>query len=199
MRKWLLGVRLVLVISVLPGLATAQSYLVNFYANNAGPASVADQTLRLINVGQLGTPLTTPAGDVCANIYVFDNSQEMTACCSCRLKANGLASVSVAKQLTNNPLTPIIPSAGVIKILPIIAGTAACSAVAPFASPDASLVQGFSTHVEVSGSARFITETPLPSSLLGPDEAAFLSNACFFVRYLGGSTYGTCGCTTPGH
>jgi hypothetical protein len=87
----------------------------------------------------------------------------------------------------------------VIKILPIIAGTAACSAVAPFASPDASLIQGFSTHVEVTGSARFITETPLPTAPLGPDEAAFLSNACFFVRYLGSNAYGTCGCATPGH
>jgi hypothetical protein len=199
MKKWLLAVRLVLLISMLPSLATAQSYLVSFYANNDGPASVADQTLRLINVGQLGTPLTTPVGDICANIYVFDNSQQMTACCSCRLKANGLTSASVAKQLTNNPLTPIIPSEGVIKILPIIAGTAACSAIAPFASPDASLIEGFSTHVEITGPARFITETRLAATPLGRDEAAFLSNACFFVRYLGSSAYGTCGCTTPGH
>ena len=199
MRKWLLALMVVLLISVLPSPASAQSYLVSFYANNEGPGSIADQTLRLVNVGRLGTPLTTPVGDICANIYVFDNNQEMTACCSCRLKPNGLASASVAKQLTNNPLTPIIPNQGVIKILPIIAGTAPCSAIAPFASPDASLIDGFSTHVEVTGSARFITETRLPSSPLGKDEAAFLSNACFFVRYLGSSAYGTCGCSTPGH
>jgi hypothetical protein len=199
MKKWFLVVGLVLLISALPGIATAQTAIVDYYANNTGPGSAVDQTLRLINVGQLGTPLSSPMGDICANIYVFDTNEAMIACCSCRMPPNALASASVGHELTNHPLTSVIPRAGVITILPIIAGTVPCSPIAPFASPDASLVKAFSTHVEVSGPATFITETALLPAPLSRDGAAFLSNACLFLRYLAGSgSRGTCGCTTPG-
>jgi hypothetical protein len=195
---------LVLLMLVFPALLVAgdpgtQTYLIDRYSNNAGPGSTMDQLLRLINVGQGGTPLTTPVGDVCANIYVFDNNQEMISCCSCRLTPNELATASVANQLTNNPLTSVIPTAGVIKIVPTPAGTAACSPAVPFTSSDASLLQGFVTHLEKAGSATYITETNMPSVPLAPAEADFLSNACLFVRYLGSSHgKGTCGCAAPG-
>ena len=189
-----LAVGLVQLMSVLPGIAAAQTFLVDRYTNNAGPSSPFDPSLRLINVGLSGNPSTSPVGDVCANIYVFDNNQAMIACCSCPLRSNELASASIGKDLTNNPLTSIIPSAGVINILPTIAGTDPCSPMGPFASPDASLVQGFSTHIEVSGPATYITETALLPSLLGSEEAAFLPEACFFVQYLGGAR-GICGCS----
>jgi hypothetical protein len=177
---------------------TPQTYLLSHYANNAGPGSAVDQVVRLVNVGSGGTPMTSPAGDICTNIYVFDNNQEMVACCSCRLTPNELASASVAQQLTNNPLTSVVPAAGVVKILPITAGSASCSPIAPFASSDASLVTGYATHVQVSGPATYITETSIPVAVLGSDEAAFLNNACLFIQYLG-SRKGTCGCTSPGH
>ena len=199
MKKWLLAVGFVLLISALPGIARAQTALVVYYANNTGPGSAVDQTLRLINVGQLGTPMTSPAGDICANFYVFDTDEAMIACCSCRMPPNALASASIGHELTNRPLTSVIPRAGVIKILPIIAGTVPCSPIAPFASPNASLVRAFSTHVEVSGPATYITETALQPSPLSSDGAEFLTNACLFLQYLAGNgSKGTCGCTTPG-
>jgi hypothetical protein len=199
MKNWFLEVGLVLLISALPSISTAQTAIVDYYANNTGPGSAVDQTLRLINVGQLGTPMTSPAGDICANLYVFDTNEAMIACCSCRMPPNALASASVGHELTNHPLTSVIPSAGLIKILPIIAGTVPCSPIAPFASPNASLVKAFSTHVQVSGPATYITETALPPVRLSSEGAAFLSNTCLFLQYLAGSEgKGTCGCTTPG-
>jgi hypothetical protein len=84
----------------------------------------------------------------------------------------------------------------VIKILPIVAGPQ-CSPVAPFATPDASLVSGFGTRIETTAGATFITETILPSAILSSDESAFLANSCLFVQYLG-SGKGTCGCSSPG-
>jgi len=181
------------------GSPTSQTYLVDRYANNAGPGTIGDPLLRLINAATGGSPLTSPVGDVCANIYVFDSNQEMLACCSCRLKANELVTASVSNQLTNNPLTSIIPSSGVIKILPTAAGSAVCSPALPSAPSDASLVMGFGTHLEITEGATFITETKIPIAPLSPNEAAFLSNACLFVTYLGsGYGKGTCSCTEGG-
>jgi hypothetical protein len=196
MRKRSIVVGLVLLFLVFPASLVAQTYLVDHYANNAGPGTTTDALLRLINAATGGSPVTSPAGDVCANIYVFDASQEMISCCSCRLTPNEVATASVGNQLTNNPLVGIIPTAGVIKILPTAAETAVCSPTAPSAPSDASLLMGFATHVQISGAATFVTETNIPIAPLGPDEAAFLPNTCLFVTYLGsGYGKGTCTCT----
>jgi hypothetical protein len=57
-------------------------------------------------------------GDLCANIYVFNDQQEMQECCSCQLTANSLMTFSVINDLTSNPANPTESlSAGVIKIL----------------------------------------------------------------------------------
>ena len=63
---------LVLVSSMSLAQVTSATYYVDYYANNGGPAGVYDQIIRIINVGTLGTPLTSPVGGICANIYVFD-------------------------------------------------------------------------------------------------------------------------------
>jgi hypothetical protein len=66
----------------------------------------------------------------CANIYVFDANQEMVACCSFRITPNGLLTLSVANNLTNNPVTSLVPVAGDIKIVGMVAPTTgACSPV----------------------------------------------------------------------
>jgi hypothetical protein len=190
---------LVLLILGLAAPALAQSFLVSAYDNNSGHGGLLDQSVRIINVGKLGTPMTTPVGDVCANIYVFDADQEMIACCSCRLTPNELASAAVGNQLTSNPLTGVVPISGVVDILPIAAGTQPCSPISPFSTPDASLVQATSTHVEITNSYVFITESELEPAKMGSQQAAFLSNACLFVQYLGGkSGQGGCGCSSPG-
>ncbi len=200
MKKIFLGLELLLLV-FLPTLLLAddppaQTFLVDRYSNNAGPGTPMDQILRLINVGVDGTPLTTPVGDVCANIYVFDANQEMVSCCSCRVTPNELVTASVANQLTGNPLTSVSPIAGVIKIVPTVAGSGVCSPTAPSGASDATLLSGSSTHVEVSGPLSYITETHIPVAPLGPDEASFLFNACFYVKYLGsGAGRGSCTCT----
>jgi hypothetical protein len=183
-----------------------QTCLIARYSNNRGIGAVPDQLIRLVNVGLEGSPIDSlgqgpggvpGTGDVCANIYVFDNDQSMMACCACRLTPNELLSAAVGNQLTNNAVTGAVPAAGVIKILLLPAGPGGCTPISPFASSDATLVAGFGTHLETNGSAVFITETPIPVEQLGPAEANFLSSSCLFVRYLG-SGRGTCGCSTPG-
>jgi hypothetical protein len=183
------------------GVASAQaSYFVDYYANNAGPVpGSAYQLIRIINVGTGGTPLTVPRGNICASIYVFDNNQEMIACCGCILTPNELATASVGTQLTNNPVTSVVPTAGVIKIATTQTTTACDPRTALDAGASTTNAQVFGTHLQVTGTpaATFVTETEKLSSLLGTEEQGFLEQACSFARYLG-SGKGTCSCTVPG-
>ena len=164
-------------------------FLVDHFSNNLNGG---DQTVRLVNFGATGTPLTSPVGDVCANIYVFDNDQEMTACCSCRITPNGLLTLSVHSQLAVNPLTSVVSVNGDIKIVSTAATSSACSPVT-FNGGLLDSTVGFATHLQVTAGATFVTETRIPAAALGSAEQAYLPQACLFVRYLG-SGKGTCFC-----
>jgi hypothetical protein len=200
MKKLLVLLALV-VVAAIPSFAQATflqdgnlQYLVDYFSNNAGPGGAADQQLRLVNFGALGTPLTSPIGDVCANIYVFDANQEMVECCSCRITPNGLRTISVANDLTNNPLTSVVPVNGAIKIITTQDGV--CSAVIGGTAIGLDSLVGFGTHLQTSGGTAqgtSFTETKIPAAQLSYDEEEFLYQACQFVRSLG-SGKGVCSC-----
>jgi hypothetical protein len=219
--KQLLIVLVLLLVSAVS--ASAQvgeqaSYFVDYYSNNINPLA-ADQVIRAINVGAFGTPLTsigTGQGDICENIYVFDNNQEMVACCACRLTPNELSSAAVGAQLTNHALTGTAPVAGVVKIaftLPASyngptgcrAETAVLGGLVTYpgtlelgVAVQAEWAAVFGTHLQAEPPASttrlFVTETEKLPQFLSSYEAQFLPNACSFVRYLGSGTPGTCSC-----
>src|SRR5580700_5118473 len=56
-------------------------------------------------------------GPLFASIYVFDDSEELTQCCSCAITPDGLLSESVKLNLTANPIRGIVNSRGVIKVI----------------------------------------------------------------------------------
>lgn len=60
---------------------------------------------------------TSPAGDLCADIYVFDNTQELKECCGCPITPNGVITLSIDNDLTSNPENGVPFSSGVIKIV----------------------------------------------------------------------------------
>ena len=99
-----------------------------------------DALLRIVDAGNFDTTNTgATAGDVCANIYVFNDTQEEAECCSCPLTANSLMTFSVINQLTRNPFSKTTESlsAGVIKIVgskaaPCITGCFATTAAGPY-------------------------------------------------------------------
>ncbi len=168
-------------------------YSVTYFDNNI-PRSPVDATIRIINPGVTGSPISADEGLLCANLYVFDESQEMLECCSCPITANGLLTISV-QELTDNPLT-VCPFRGVVKL------------VASFPSPacdptkivlnDPPNLRGVSTHVQssVSGVAPInnnnsplgylaVTEDEFADAPLSAVEQADLGTICSFVRYLG--------------
>jgi hypothetical protein len=183
---------------LVPGLAFAQrTYYVDYHANNAGPNGVYDQIIRIVNVGTLGTPLSSPVGDICANIYVFDPDQELIACCAERLTPNEADSALVGADLTYNTLTTFIPPTGVVKIVLTPPPTGGCDATAPLTGADAGLGAVWGTHLQTTGGLTFLTETEKRHQTLGAGEAAFLPQACSFAHYLG-SGRGVCKSTVGG-
>ena len=123
MKKLLVVLGFLLLASSISAFAQG-NYFVDYYSNNINPLA-ADQVIRAINTGTYGTPLTsigqnggTPGtGDICENVHVFDNNQEMIACCACRLTPDELSSAAVGAQLTNHALTGTAPVAGVVKLV----------------------------------------------------------------------------------
>jgi hypothetical protein len=190
-------IKLLLVLGLLvlvPNLAFAQAtgtYYADYFANNSGPlVGSADQIIRIINLGTLGTPLTSPVGDICVNIYVFDANQELIACCAERLTPNELDSAYVGRQLTNNPVTSVIPRTGVIKIVLAPPPPGGCDPTVSLTAPDASLGAVITTHLQKqppddSAAALYVTETEKPARLLTAAEEEFLQTACAFALFVG--------------
>jgi hypothetical protein len=114
----------------------------------------------------------------------------------------------VGTQLTNNPVTSVVPSAGVVKIALTNGGGkdrygatwshVTCDPTAPLKGADTDYGQVFGTHLQVTAGATFLTETEKLPSVLSWDEENFLPTACAFAHYLG-SGKGTCSCSVPGH
>jgi hypothetical protein len=93
------------------GIASAQItdvFSVNYFRQNISTAPAA--SVSITNPG-----LTY--GTLCAEIYVFDQDQQLSECCGCIETHNGLRTLSVRNNLTDNPLIGVRSSAGVIKIV----------------------------------------------------------------------------------
>jgi len=166
------------------GVASAQDvFKVNYFSNNAAPAP--DATVRIDNPG-----LTY--GNLCAMVYVFDADQQMTECCGCVETHNGLRTLSVRRNLTSNPLTGVVSTNGVIKIVSAAVNNSPCDPTANV-KPTANL-RAWVTHIQNAvGTAWPITETESSDSTLGATELANLQAQCDFVNILG-SGHGICSC-----
>jgi hypothetical protein len=175
---------------LVPSLALAQAtgtYYVDYFANNTG----APGTLQnIINVGTLGTPLTSPVGDICVNAYFFTADQEMIECCAVRITPNELFQGNTPGG-TINPLTAVIPTSGVVKLVAVPPPSGGCDPRVSTTTPDARLVTIASTHLNWEPYGLFVTETQLQPSPLSAAEEGFLQTACSFVLYLG-SGRGNC-------
>ncbi len=164
-------------------------YSLNYYSNRNNTA-LADSTTRIINPGTEGTPMSPDHGTICADIYVFDNTQEMLECCSCPITANGIIQLSLLNDLMQNPLTGFpAPDSGVIKIVSDLGSN--CDPTSP--QPVPSLL-AFQTHTQQPVSGTYVTtEGEFQTADLSREEFGFLGQTCAFVQYLG-SGKGVCQC-----
>jgi hypothetical protein len=158
---------------------TEDSPFFTTYYSNANTTGAPDETIRIINGGATGNNLY-------ANIYVFDDSEELTECCSCLVTPDGLLSESVNNNLTANPVTSIKPTRGVIKVVTSVNNDAThITAVKPG-------LTGWSTHVQKLSSGFLLTEASMHPMTLSAVELTMLQNLCLFDKRLSGQP---CTCT----
>jgi hypothetical protein len=161
----------------------ADTFKVNYFSNNVmnGP----DGTVYITDTGS--SIAGTNKGNLCAMIYVFRPDQQMAECCGCELTPDGLRTLSVGTDLTDNPLTsPAFPT-GIIKIVSS-SGYPTCNPRHPV--PVAG-IRAWGTHVQAAA----ITETEFLDATLSAGELANLGPVCASIL-LEGSGAGSCTCGT---
>ena len=201
-RLCVLAITLVILglLTVGPGIASAQDvFKINYFAN-ANVSGAPDATVRIDNPG-------VTYGNLCAMIYVFDNDQQLTECCGCLDSHNGLRTLSVNKDLTSNPLTGVKSNNGVIKVVSALVNDSWCDPTSNV-TPTPNL-RVWTTHIQNKvGSAFPITETESSDSALISEvpgaaaplitssaELIALQAQCYFLNILG-SGHGICTCGT---
>jgi hypothetical protein len=192
------------------------AYQVNYVSGAGG-------TIRLLNPG-FGRTSPFDRAPLCANIYVYRPDEQLLACCSCPVTANGLRTINVAANLINNPLQPPLTTPAnvgefAIKIVSTVAGTSGCTNGAVGNAPPFPTAAGFATgalaspgglvswatHRQTAAAAiatgtpgPAVTETESQTVPLSAGELNALQQQCAFAAFLGtGAGICTCG-PTPG-
>jgi len=186
MRRTTMLVACTLALALCAGYAAAQEpadTLKVDYFSNANTAGAPDGTFRITNPGTAG-------GNLCAAIYVFDQYQELSECCSCLQTPDGLDTLSVNSDLTDNPLTGVVLSTGVIKLVSTAVKGGSCPYYPSSLTPTAGL-RSWTTHVQNSNYT--ITETASQDATLSAAEVKRLQGECYAIQ-LDGSGRGRCYC-----
>ena len=189
-RKLAVLCTLILALVVFAGMAQAQTaatspYRVDYFSN-ANTGGAPDGTLRLDNDGAAG-------GNLCADIYIFDSNEELSECCSCLETPDGLRTLSINSDLTANPLTGVVLSTGVIKVVAAAPSAGNCPVPNHIALEANGEIQGWATHIQNSNFAE--TETASQVSFLSATEQTRLARQCGAILAVG-SGKGICTCGT---
>jgi len=183
--------------------ADPDSFQVRYFANLTSATSYID----IVNTGSsLVTSngfVTAPAGNLCVQVYAFDPSEELLACCTCTLTPNELGSITVNNTagtgLFGNTLTNTTETAGVVKLV-ATSGAGTCAANVP-GTLEPGMAAWATTAHQLAGAAITtpsfqLTETPFTESGLSAGEYTHLTTFCAFIL-ADGSKSGVCpGCVT---
>jgi len=191
MKSYGLVVFAMLAIALLCSSAMAQGdnsvYFVTYYSNNVTAAP--DATVRVVNDGATESTLY-------ADFFVFDDSEELTQCCSCPVTPDGLLSESVRKELTAFPLRNIVNTRGVIKMISSSTFFGAPSFTAETPTPG---LRAWATHIQSvanktpNGPAPYTqTESPFADANLAASEQSLIESLCQMDHMLSGQP---CACT----
>ena len=170
------------------GGAPADVFQIRYAAN----LNIGDAYIDITNAGTAIDPSTGASSNLCINVYTFDTQEELISCCACLVTPNALQSISFQTSLINNPLTPAIPSAAVVKLVATVPST---GVLAP-----GMLAWGTSLHsnTSTSSSSYGLTETPFSPSTLSRAELSHITSTCGFIQK-NGSKFGICGgCNSGG-
>jgi hypothetical protein len=180
-------------------MVSAQDVFFVSYYSGANTEGNQDGLIRLTNPG------VDDGNDLCADIYVFDNTEQLLECCGCTLTPNDLRSLSINGNLTRNPANGQRLTTGVLKIVsakPNPNSRGQCDPtggatlrgfkdnIVP--TPD---IRAWATHIQnpFSEGGAVATEEEFADAPLSADELATLQHKCFGIQTLG-SGRGICTC-----
>ena len=156
----------------------------------AGESGVQDETVNIVNPGIQSTPSTL--GTLCANIYVFDQSQELKECCSCPITANGNIALSVNNNLIANSGNGVAFSSGSIDVVPgTVPSEGFCDPTVVVPAPDLDV---WATHISDVPSVVEFEAADL--SLSGTELTDLVSTCTFLASNQSGA--GICSCAAEG-
>ena len=170
--------------------APADAFQIRYAANLGAGQSV-------INLTNAGTNGGLDRIDwICANVYVFDQVQELIACCACPLSPNDLQTLSVQSDLISNTLTPGVPTGVTIALLATDdTGPGTCDAATPGTTFVSGLRAWGTTLHAAPGGTYQVTETEFSQVALGGtglgSEYAKMTSFCSFIE-ADGTGYGIC-------
>ena len=162
-----------------------------FLVNYVSDLDKGDSVVNFTNSGTLNG--TDPFGNICVNVYAFSPDEQLVACCTCLVSPNGLHSLSVNGDLTNNTLTPAAPpSSLVIKLLATAPVAGVCDAASP---TNQYLVQGTrawaTTLHQLPGSGLAVEDRRFEPGNLSQSELLHITSFCGFIEQ-DGSGFGIC-------
>ena len=169
-------------VTITPIAISTDVFQVNYTTN----LQAGDSSLNISNTGSSG-------GNICANVYVFDPSEEMVSCCSCLVTPNALQSLSVQSDLISNTLSPSTPQSVVIKVLASAeTGTCSPSSVTLGTLEPGLRAWGTKLHALPTNPVNYgVTETDFLSGGLSLAELNHLTSFCGFINS-NGSGFGIC-------
>ena len=164
-----------------------ETFQTRYFAN----LSVGDGAVNMTNIGTLGG--LDPGGDICANVYVFAQDQQLAACCACQLTPNHLVTLSVQKDLLSNLLTPGVPSAITVAVVSTAQTTGTCNASTITSNQLTPGLRAWGTtlHALPGGSGYTVSEAEFSPGLLSQSELTKITQYCGFIQAIG-SGYGIC-------
>ena len=180
--KTVLFVALVVIGLMVVGSTAAMAqdvYQTNYFSN--GNTAGYDAKIRINNPGVSGT-------DLCANIYAFDDSQELKCCASCAVTTNGMRTLSVNVDLEPNFNNGPAPN-GTVAIVSGAPG-ALCDPTSVTPTP---ALRTWANHVQNFGGNLVQTETTGLDVTLTAAELGNLETQCYYLLKQG-SGIGKCGC-----
>jgi hypothetical protein len=173
-----------------------------FQVRYASNLTIGDSVINMTNTGASSTSDGlgiggAQNGNICASVYAYSPDEQLVSCCSCNVTPNGLNSLSVKNDLASNTLTPIVPSALVIKILATSPTTCSNTTAATVQRADLRkglVAWGTTIHALPAGggvTTYGVTETEFHNSELSEAERIRMTQLCSFIR-ANGSGYGIC-------
>jgi hypothetical protein len=152
--------------------------------------SIGDSVINLTNAGTVGG--FEPAGNICANVFVFAEDQQLVACCSCPLTPNHLKTLSVRNDLISNTLTPGVPVGVSVVLLASAGATGTCNASTVTSTGLVSGLRAFGTTIHAKPDGTYgVTENVFSPAGLSASELQKLTSYCGFIQ-ANGSGYGIC-------